>query len=103
MVFALPQFYLSAFGVDCNYIVIRGKIMLKEKYVHWEEDITITRSSNNRYLLFNTANEKDKYIINDVCFEIVSLCNGLNRISDICQKCAEKNTAYLMKRQKVMW
>ena len=90
MVFALPQFYLSAFGVDCNYIVIRGKIMLKEKYVHWEEDITITRSSNNRYLLFNTANEKDKYIINDVCFEIVSLCNGLNRISDICQKCAEK-------------
>ncbi|MEG0354687.1 MAG: radical SAM protein [Lachnospiraceae bacterium] len=64
--------------------------MSKEKYVSWKESITIVRSSNNRYLLYDSLHSENKFIINDVCFEIVTLCNGKNSISDIVEKCVEK-------------
>lgn len=66
--------------------------MIKEKYKYicWKKNITIIRSSNNRYLLYESLHSKNKFIINDVCFEIVTLCNGENRITDIVEKCVEK-------------
>lgn len=64
--------------------------MIKYKYISWKKNITIIRSSNNRYLLYESLNSKNKFIINDVCFEIVTLCNGENRILDIVEKCVEK-------------
>lgn len=72
-----------------------GIHMREEKYISWKESITIVRSSNNRYLLYDSLHTENKFIINDVCFEIVTLCNGKNRISDIVEKCVKKyKTSY---------
>lgn len=77
--------------------------MTKEKYVCWKENIIITKSSNNRYLLYDKYHSENKFIINDVCFEIVTFCNGENRISDIVEKCVKKyKTSYKEAENNVM-